>query len=389
MISSKLGALATALLLSAAAVGGLSFVTAASALAATVRPAVGNALNAAVHDAASGNGSAAMAKIHEAESVPNLTSSEQQAIEQTKNYVAAKTGAGGGATGAKAKFANDYNAGRYSAVVGEDAEALRKNGSLDASSEVIIAQAYYLMHNYDECIRYVRALGRVGQNTLELLLRCAYEKHDEQTMQGVLEQLVVDYNQPKYWSDLLDSADRTPGLNDSDRLDIYRLRNLTNTMKNTASDYEAATEFALEQHSLTESSNEAQAFAQKALDLKLLPPDRVAKLANVAKANAADVAANLAKEQAAVAASKKGDPGLQLGADLYGMGRYQDAADAYKAAIAKGVTDPNEAQIRLAVAYVALHQRDAATHALSQVSKDAPEHTRVIAHLWSIYARTH
>ena len=150
---------------------------------------MGAALQAAIKDANSGQGSAAMAKIHEAESVSGLTSSEQQAIAQTKEFVAAKTGQGGGATGAKAKFANDYNAGRYSAVVGEDADALRKSGAMDASSEVIIAQAYYLMHNYDECVRYVHNLGRVGQSTLELLDRCAYEAHDEQAQQAALEQL--------------------------------------------------------------------------------------------------------------------------------------------------------------------------------------------------------
>src|SRR5271170_8530040 len=123
-------ALAAALLITTATVAGATLVTTVSAEAA-VRVAVGKALNDAIADAKNGNGSGAMAKIHEAESVPNLTSAEQQVIEQTKNYVAAKTGAGGGATGCKAKFANDYNAGRYSSVVGDDADCLRKAGAMD------------------------------------------------------------------------------------------------------------------------------------------------------------------------------------------------------------------------------------------------------------------
>ena len=384
MNSKQLRALATALLLSTGIAAGMSIVAASPAEAATVRPAVGSALNAAIRDAGSGNGSAAMEEIRKAESLPNLTSSEQSAIEQTKNYVAAKTGAGGGATGAKAKFANDYNAGRYSAVVDGDADELRKTGAMDGEDELIVAQAYYLMHDYSSCIRHVRGLGRAGQNTLELLMRCAYEAHDEDAMQGALEQLVVDYNQPKYWSDLLDSADRSNGLSNPDTLDVYRLRLLTGTMS-TPADYETATEIAIQLGFPTE----AQAIAQKGLQLKLLDPSRGARLFNMAKTQSATDMANLAKTAAAATAAKTGDASVKLGEDYWGMGRYQDAVTAIKAGIAKGVTNPDEAQIRLGMAYIGLHQRDAAVHALNGVSKSAPAHTLTIARLWSIYARTH
>src|SRR5215472_11051652 len=210
-MNSKLRTLAAALLITTATATGAVLMT-TSAVEAAVRAAVGKALNEAINDAKNGNGSAAMAKIHEAESVGGLTAAEQQAIAQTKEYVAAKTGAGGGKTGTTAKFVNDYNAGRYSAVVGPDADELRKAGAMTGEDEVIVAQAYYLMHNYEECIRYIHAMGRVSQQTLELLNRCAYEAHDVQAQQAALEQLVVQYNQSKYWSDLLDNADRTSGL---------------------------------------------------------------------------------------------------------------------------------------------------------------------------------
>jgi len=382
-MSSKLRALATALLF-ATATAGVAVMASTPVEAATVRPQVGQALQAAIKDAAAGNGSAALAKIHEAESVGGLTSAEQQAIEQTKNYVAAKTGAGGGAVGAKAKFANDYNAGRYSAVVGEDADALRKAGALDGQSELIIAQAYYLMHNFEECVRYIHEMGRVGQGTLELLNRCAYEAHDEQSQQAALEQLVVDYNQTKYWSDLLSSADRTGGMSTSDTLDTYRLRFLTGTMRN-ASDYETATEIAVQLGFASEAVN----YAQKGIDTKALDAARGAKLLNLAKSQAAADVAALPKTQAAAAAAKSGDADVKLGEDLWGMGKYQDAVTVIKAGIAKGTTNPDEAQIRLAMAYSGLHQRDQAVQALKAVSKTAPPHTQTIARLWSIYVRTH
>jgi tetratricopeptide (TPR) repeat protein len=351
--------------------------------AATVRPQVGAALQAAIKAAASGNGSAAMAKIHEAESVGGLTGPEQQAIAQTKEYVAAKTGAGGGVTGAKAKFANDYNAGHYSSVVGEDADALRKAGAMDGQSQLIVAQAYYLMHNYAECVRYIQSMGHLGQGALELLNRCAYEAHDEQAQQVALEQLVVDFNQTKYWSDLLGSADRTSGLSNQDTLDIYRLRLQTNTMRKD--DYETAAEIAIQLGFPTE----AITFAQKGIDSKQLAADRGARLIALAKTSATADVAGLPKAQAAASAAKSGDASIKVGEDLWGMGRYQDALTAIKAGIAKGTTNPDEAQIRLAMAYIGLHQRDQAVQALKAVSKSAPPHTQTMARLWSIFARTH
>ena len=385
MTSSNFRALATALLLSTASAAGLAVIASTPVEAATtVRPQVGAALQAAIKDASSGNGSAAMAKIHEAESVGGLTPQEQQAIEQTKNFVAAKTGAGGGATGAKAKFANDYNAGHYSAVVGEDADALRKAGSFDSQSAQIVAQAYYQMHNYPQCVHYIQSMGHVGEQVIELLNRCAYEAGDSQAQQAALEQLVVDYNQAKYWTDLLASADRTAGMSTADTLDVYRIRFLTNTMRN-ASDYETATEIAVQ----LGFPSEAILYAQKGIDSKQLDATRGAKLLNLAKTQAAADVANLAKAQAAASAARNGDALVKLGQDLWGMGKYQDAQTAIKAGIAKGVTNPDDAQIRLAMAYIGLKQRDQALAALKSVSKNAPPHTQTVARLWSILARTH
>lgn len=383
MTSSNFRALATALLLSTATATGAVLLT-TTAVEAAVRPAVGKALTEAIADAKAGNGGAALAKVHEAESVGGLTPAEQQAISQTKEFIAAKTGAGGGAVGAKAKFANDYNAGHYSAVVGEDADGLRKAGAFDSQSALIVAQSYYLMHNYTECVRYVHDMGRGGQQSLELLNRCAYEAGDETAQIGALEQLVVDLNQPKYWADLLLLADRTSGMSNNDTLDVYRLRLLSGAMRN-ASDYETAAEVAIQ----LGFPSEGVTFAQKGLDAKQLAPDRGARLLNLAKGQAAADAANIAKTQAAANAARNGDANVKLGEDLWGMGKYQDAVTAIKAGIAKGATNPDEAQIRLAMAYIGLHQRDQALAALKAVSKTAPPHTQTVARLWSIYARTH
>ena len=378
MISFNLRALATALFLGTA-IGAVGALPTAIPAEAAARPAVGKLLQEAIRLAGSGNTSAASEKVHEAEAVGSLTPGDQQAIEQTRAYVAAKSGSG--ATGSKAKFDSDYYKGNYRAVVGEDADELRKAGQYDGTSEIVVAQSYYQMGDNASAIRMLRDMH--GQQPLELLISAAYQSHDDDAMRTAAEQLIVNYNQPKYWTNLLSLADRTPGMSPENTLDVYRLRLLTGTMRN-GDDYTTAAEVAIQVNCPTE----AQGIVQKGIDAKLLTGDRTVRLMTMAKSQAAAEAAGLAQEAAAANAAKTGDADIKLAAQYWGLGRYQDAQAAAKAGIAKGVTDTNLAQIRLAMADIGLHQRDAAVHALNAVANPKPGDA-ILAHLWSIYARTH
>jgi hypothetical protein len=166
-------------------------------------------------------------------------------------------------------------------------------------------------------------------------------------------------------------------------MDVYRLRLLTGTMRNDG-DYTTAAEVAIQ----VDCPAEAQGIVQKGIDAKLLTGDRTVRLMTMAKNQAATEAAGLAQEVAAANAAKTGDASIKLAGQYWGLGRYPDMQAAAKAGIAKGVTDSNLAQIRLAMADIGLHQRDAAVHALNAVANAKPGDT-VLAHLWSIYARTH
>src|SRR5690349_6030135 len=109
MLRNKLRAFATALVLGTAAIAAVSVATVIPAEAA-LRSSVGKPLQEAKNLAAAGNYSAAMAKVHEAESVGGLTGEERNIINQMKEYISVKSGASGDANsaiGAKAKFAND------------------------------------------------------------------------------------------------------------------------------------------------------------------------------------------------------------------------------------------------------------------------------------------
>jgi hypothetical protein len=356
--------------------------------AAGVRPQVGKPLQAAIALANRGNASAAMSQVHQAESVGGLTASEQQAIAQTKQFIAAKTGnfsgGGGSATAARAKFAADYNAGRYSAVTGEDVQLLKKYGAFTGEDQIIVAQAYYLSGRTEQAVSLLRSLtsgSHPSEAALKLLYSAAYKAGDNDAMRSALERLVSDYNRPEYWGNLLQIAEASKGLKDQQTLDIFRLRLATGSMKRP-DDYMTAAEMALEFGSSTEAAN----IVQKGIDAKVLTGDRVTKLLNTAKAQAAADAANYQKNLAAAQKQKTGDDLVKLGQQLTGAARAQDAIPLIQQGTQKGLTDKDNAQIALGLAYLAAGQKPAAVNALNAVSKQNANDV-MIAHLWAIYVR--
>jgi hypothetical protein len=77
-----------------------------------------------------------------------------------------------GAAAAKAKFAGDYNAGKWRDVIADE-DMLREAGALDAQSQLIIGQAYYKAGDYAGCVKYTEPLNSDVARQLEA--RCAYE----------------------------------------------------------------------------------------------------------------------------------------------------------------------------------------------------------------------
>jgi hypothetical protein len=368
MKSQTFRAVAAALLLSAGAVA----LSATAADAAGARPAVAKLLNEAISAAKAGNTGGANAKLHEAEGTAALTPGDQASIEQVKNYIAAKSGSG--SAGASAKFANDYNAGHYAAVVGEDADALRKAGQFTGQNQLIVAQAYYLMGNYSSALRMLNGMG--GDQALALRMSAASKAGDSAAEMQAAEQLIGN-GQMKYWTYELTSAEGLHGLTDHQNLDILRLRLLTGMMRN-AEDYQTGAELALEFGDNTGAVN----FTQKGIAAKVLTDARSQRLAGLAQASAAKDTATLAQQ---AAAAKTGDAMVKLGEKYTGMGKGPDAVNEIKAGIAKGVTDAGDAQIRLGQAYLAAGQKSDALHAFNSVKTG---NNQTIAHMWALYART-
>jgi len=368
----------TAVFLGTAAVAAL--VPAVPAYAQTVSAHVGTLLQEAQAMGKAGNWRGAMAKVNEAEAAPNKTSADNAVISQMKNYIAVSSGDAsiGGAAGAKAKFANDYNAGKYRDVIA-DADNLKKYNAFGAQEQLLVGQAYYKANDFAGCVRYSKTLS--GSDTaLELLARCAYEINDEATQRQALEQLVARGGKPEHWKLLLKLGERARGLSDHNSLDINRLRLLSGSMSGK-DDYIALGQFALQ----FKCAAEAQAAMEKGVAAKALTDDRSLRLLGVIKAQAAANLANEAKALAAANAAPQGDDLVALGENMIGEGKAKDAIGVIQNGMKKPLKDANNAQLRLGQAYLAVGQKAEAKAAFGKVK--TPEKDAMIAHLWTLAAR--
>jgi len=383
MTASKLRAVTTAFLLGTATLCGAALVLSAPASAA-VSAKVGKPLQEAQTLANAGNYKGALAKINEAEAIAGKSAEESKIISQMKDFIAIKSGDTSTAAGAKAKFANDYNARKYKDVIA-DSEALKSHNALDASSMQIVAQAYYLSGDKQGCLKYIKNNfgANPGDATLQLQMSCAHDANDADTERAALETLVGRTGKPEYWNNLLKMSEHGAGMRDHDTLDVYRLKLLTGTITGK-DEYITLAQLAIQ----LQFPAEGQAVLEKGIAAKVLTDDRSTKLLTLAKTQAAAQVAAQAKTLADAQAAPKGDALVKVGETQWGQGKGKDAVATIKAGIAKGVDDKNNAQIRLGMALIAAGQKADAQKALDAAKPANPsDKSAMVAHLWSLYAR--
>ena len=378
MTARNLRAALTAILLGTAAVGGAALVLVAPAQAATVSAKVGPLLKEAQALISAKNYAGAKAKLNEAEAAAS-TPDDHTIINSFKKLIAVSSADPNTAEGAKAKFAQDYNAGRYKDVIA-DAEYLRKQNVFDAQSQLIVGQAYYKSGDYAGCVRYSKSLSGGGDTALELQARCAYEIGDDATQHAALESLVSRGGKAEHWKLLLKLSDRTSGLNDHNSLDINRIRLITGNIQ-TKDEYTLLAQLALQ----LGNAAEAQSVVEKGQAAKVLNDDRSVRLLNLAKTQAAANAANLQKNLAAARTQPQGDALIKVGEDMIGQGKAKDAIAVIQEGLKKPLKDAANGQIRLGQAYLAAGQKSDAVAAFNKVKEPAKD--AMVAHLWSLASR--
>lgn len=387
----------------------------AQAVAApSVRPEVGEPLQAAQQALQSRQYKDALARIAQAEKVGGLSAYESYLVARLR--AAAAQGAGDYGTAvsayetalaspefpaaeklqvldALAKLA--YAAKKY-AKAADAIQAYQAAGGSDAKTLGLLPQALYLSNDFAGAQKVLNAqlsqMEKAGQTPtetqLQLLASCALKQNDTAGYVAALEKLVRYHPQESYWLDLLTRTVNKPGFSDKLALDVYRLRLHTGTLR-TAADYMEAAQLALQ----AGLPGEAEAVVKQGYEKKLLGTgtpqevDRHKRLADLVARKIAEDKPTLAEGEQAAAAQAGGDALVATGMNYVGYGDYEKGIALIRQGIAKGgLKRADQAKLQLGYAQLVAGRKDEAVETFSGVK--GSDGSADLARLWLLQARS-
>lgn len=265
-----------------------------------------------------------------------------------------------------------------------------KEGGTDAAVKNVRVQAYLLGGNLqrgselidEEIAASDLAKKPPPQNYLEMLVQARNNLKDSAGATRATELLVQHYPNPDHWRALINRLWSRSDLATRLHLDVFRLAFYKGTLEE-ATDYSEYVDFAQK----AGFSGEALQAYDKAATLGLLgntePQKKLrAKLAQENEQDRKTLAADIAS------AMKKPDGFalFNIGLNLVGMQQFDKGLDLMEKGIAKGFPKrPEEARLRLGMAYAQAGQTDKAQQIFATVS--GPEGMTDLARYWVWAAR--
>lgn len=350
---------------------------------------------------------AALAKIHEADAVPNKTAYESLILERMRG--AAAMGAGEVDVAAKS-FDTVINSGKLPAQeqlkiieamagayyrakdYGKAATWYQRYLKMDEGNpqiRTLLIQAQYLNGNYAAVARELSAefqaddkAGRVPSEERMKLLGDSYAQiKDNAGYVSVLERLVAHYPKKEYWADLLTRLQRKPGFADRLMLDLFRLQLATGSMT-SASNYMEMAQLALQ----AGFPAEAKKVVDKGFESGVLgngpEADRHKRLRELVDKKAAEDQKTLGEGDAQAEAVKTGGPLVNTGYNYVANGKFEKGIAMMEAGIAKGgLKHPEDDKLHLGFAYLQAGNRAKAIQVLKTVQGN--DGTADLAHLWT------
>jgi hypothetical protein len=407
-----------ALLMAASAATALAQTPAPAASAAsapagpTVRPEVGNPLNAAQALIRTSNGKEALAKVAEAEAQPNLTAYEQHTISHTKAVAALAAGDPAlSLTEFEKVLASTFLPEKDKLSVTETSarlaiqtknypkalallKAYRQLGGADETLQRVQAQLLAETGDYAAAIAESKAMVQTdlaanrkpAEQVLRVLGFSQQKAGDNAGYLQTLELMVQHHPTPEYWADVVSRTVRKPGFADDRlRIDVYRLQRALGValMGDEVAD--------MAQRAMSAGlPAEAQKLMEEGYAAGLLGkgPDAAAhaKLRDQANKAAAADQKQFADAEAAAQKAKDGNALVNLGLAIAGTGAHARGAGLIEQGIAKGgLRRPDEAALRLGWVQWRAGRADDALKTLSAVQGN--DGTADIARLWTYHLK--
>ncbi|OYU14422.1 MAG: hypothetical protein CFE37_11070 [Alphaproteobacteria bacterium PA4] len=343
---------------------------------AAVSPAVGKALNAAASAAKSGNTSAAIAAVNQAQAAAS-TAEEKEKSAQMAAYVYTRAGRYNDAaraleaTGASPRQLAPlyYQAGNYSKAV-----ALAKQAGGE-DMQILIAQASVKQGRYGEAVTaYNNLIKANGPKPiyLENLAGAQYKAGDKKGYLATTTKLIRVDSSPARWNALLTNFQQN-AMRPEAKLGLYHLMSATGTLSRPA-DYQEFAKLALV---AGQGGTAAQALAKGGSGGGDAMAQRLAQAASGMAAKAPTEAPKLA---AAPATAVRG------GNAYLSIGQYPQAMAAFDKAIAANGADADQARLFKGIA--ALHAGNVAVGKSSFAAVSEKNGLKDIADLWGLYAST-
>ena len=377
----------------------------------SVRPDVGKPLQAAGELIKAGKYKEALAKVRDADAVPNKNANESYTIERMR--IAAASGAGDAETAGRSfealaatgKLApadklrmleslagTAYRAKDY-AKTQQYGQRYFKEGGTSGSIRTLLIQSQYLGGDFAGAARELQveitAAEKAGtapqEDRLKLLANATQRMNDTNAYVWAVEKLVTYYPQKQYWVDLLGRLQRKPNFSDRLALDTYRLSLATGAMT-AAADYMEMVQLALQAGSVSE----AQQVINKGFAAGVLgagpEAERHKRLKDLVGKKLQEAKAGQAQALAEAQNDKDGSALLALGLDQVYAGQAKPGLELMQQGIAKGnLKRPDDAKLHLAIAQLTAGDHAKATATFKTVQGN--DGTADLARLWALYSR--
>ena len=374
---------------------------------AQVRPEVGRPLQQAADLLKNNRAKEALAKVREAEAVPNRTPAENLTIDRMRGAAAARAGdpqtaiksfeavlASGRLSGAEQGQMTEQIAYQYAQLKDWPrtrewaAKARAMPGTNGAELDKLLAFVNAQSGDFAAVARdaqaAVEAAEKAGRRPDEAdLLRLADALRRTGNTAGqtaVLEKLITHYPKREYWQIVLGRVQAKPGFSQRLAVDVLRLKRQTKTL-DSADEYVELTQLLLQDGQAAE----ARAVVDEGFGAGLLgkgeQAERQQRLRALATQRATSAAADLASAEQGLADDKSGDTLVRIGMGYSGLGQHDKAVALIQQGIKKGgLRQPQQAQLHLGIALARAGQKDRAAQAFRAVG--GTDGAAELARLW-------